>query len=92
MGQFNTRATLITDEGEVDINASLWSRRNPGGLGEWGGTATMPVADAPLTNSGQATIRMPDGREGTVLITSTRMGSESPLARLELTGSGKPPF
>ncbi|WP_405800931.1 DUF4873 domain-containing protein [Streptomyces sp. NBC_01506] len=90
MSNYQGPATLIVGAIEISVVATLSGDRS-GGAGAWGGSVqTEGAADGlyePSADDGMR-IRLPDGREGSVLATRTAIGS----GRMRISGSGDIPF
>jgi len=77
-------ATLITEDGtEHQADVALYVQTD-GHLKQWLGNATL--ATTPVLGDGR--LRMPDGREGAIILTNMTTGSDE----VTLQGSGRPPF
>ncbi|MFJ4009448.1 hypothetical protein [Streptomyces sp. NPDC090026] len=70
--------------------------REPGQeLRSWSGTTSFPGAAAPagfsanIGGDGAVTVRLPDGREGRLLVTATSFNGQT--WTLDLAGTGTPP-
>jgi hypothetical protein len=73
---------LISGDGaEVEVHVDLRAKQR-----EWSGTATIGDFDA--TGFGDRTLRLPDGREAQVTLSSSAAWSEV----ITPVGSGPPPF
>ena len=82
MSRYRGSATLISSDGaEVDVHVDLRSKQR-----EWSGTAT--IADFDASDTGDRTLRLPDGREAQV----TLGGSAGWSDVISLVGSGPAPF
>lgn len=83
-------ATIRTADGtEYAAEVDLRVQAEPFGAGvirSWAGTAVVANFDA--TQIGNATICLPGGREGNIVIPGAIAGSDA----IDITGSGKPPF
>lgn len=90
MGYYDGPATLTGPTGaEVPAEVSLRTHTD-GALRNWDGTATVEDFD-PTTRNDFATLRLPDGREGRVVVTGTPDILAHPIT-LELTGTGPAPY
>jgi hypothetical protein len=82
MSRYRGPATLISSDGaEVEVHVDLRAKQR-----EWSGTATIGDFDA--TDLGDRTLRLPDGREAQVILSSSAAWSDV----ITLIGSGPPPF
>lgn len=82
-------AVVATTRGEIPVTAELFSRPGPGGTSTWSGQLEAPpgvnlfaVATSPCV------LRLPDGREGTVVPGDVTVGT----GVIPVTGRGEPPF
>ncbi|MET9480571.1 DUF4873 domain-containing protein [Streptomyces sp. SID3212] len=90
MSNYQGPATLIAGDSAIEVVATLSGSRS-GDVRQWGGSAqTGEVAEGFLAamESGDVTIRLPDGQEGVVVATTTAIGS----GRLRISGNGVIPF
>jgi hypothetical protein len=86
MSRYRGPATLISSDGtEVDVHVDLRTKQ-ASSLREWSGTATIDNFDA--TDLHDRTLRLPDGREAQVTLSSAAGWSDV----IALVGSGPPPF
>ncbi|TDD83483.1 DUF4873 domain-containing protein [Actinomadura rubrisoli] len=82
MSRYRGPATLISSDGaEVEVHVDLRAKQR-----EWSGTATIGDFDA--TDRHDRTLRLPDGREAQVTLSSSATWSDV----ITLVGSGPPPF
>lgn len=81
---YNGLATIVTADGEeFDVQAELAMD----GLMRWGGYVAGDEQHLwDMFNAGSVTIRLPDGGEGTIY--GRQFGGD----RLDVSGSGQPPF
>ncbi|MBT2490796.1 DUF4873 domain-containing protein [Streptomyces sp. ISL-96] len=89
MSNYQGPAVLITGDVEIDVVATLSGGRAE--LAEWGGSAQTDRATEEFfaaMEGDHATLRLPDGREATVLAKRTAIGS----GRLKISGVGPLPF
>lgn len=88
MSQYQGPATLIASDGtETQVDVALTIGRR-GHLKEWHGQCIIGV-DQHLGLE-TYTIRLPNGREGQVLVSNVQYGAGG--VAVTLAGSGKPPF
>lgn len=91
-------ATLVIDDNrEIEVEVDVCTETAPGsGLRSWGGDITSPlkISDAgDVLHADDVKLRLPDGREGKVLLTDVLFRTDSDLATgAYLQGSGVPPY
>lgn len=92
MATYRGEATLVhRGEEMARVQADLVSHREPNGVRSWRGTLIGDDLDPfDVTEAGTMTIRLPDGREGTVL--ADHASSVGPGEPVTVRGSGTPPF
>lgn len=85
-------AVLVADGLEFDVAASLSTQGGSSGLRSWDGQvqAGREGAGWEVFNAGSATLRMPDGREGSIIV--TYVDPISGAGSMLVQGSGAPPF
>lgn len=82
MTSYNGPAVLLAGDAEVAVQAHLVSDDDPDRLAGWGGFVKCdPTVLVDLLGA-SATLRLPDGTEGTVML----------LGGGKVEGSGNPPF
>ncbi|AVZ71719.1 hypothetical protein SLUN_05460 [Streptomyces lunaelactis] len=90
MSNYQGPATLIAGGAQIEVVATLSGGRSGPGS-EWGGSVQTDSAAQDLCssmNNNEVKLRLPDGREGDVVATSTAIGS----GRLKVSGRGPMPF
>jgi hypothetical protein len=93
VGRYSGDAIIVQSEAHVQVMCEFetWFDTVEGmrGLGNWQGSYDDP--EPPYTlDAGEAVLRLPDGREGNIVITHHQVGSSG--ERGSFTGSGDPPI
>ncbi|MFC7869647.1 hypothetical protein ACFUS2_00605 [[Kitasatospora] papulosa] len=92
--RFNYRGPAAID-GVQFADVHLHEDPPEGGLRSWEGETTFPLSDTPegftpaLVDTERVTVRLPDGREGTALVTDLQLDGQSWTVILQ--GSGPAP-
>lgn len=95
MSTYQGPAVVAINGKDIPVTVNLRSNET-NGRETWGG-AIRAVGDNGLTdllNAGQAPLRMPDGREGSIILRSSGVGAADGSATLAIifVGSGDAPF
>ena len=94
MSYYHGPAELLDGEGNVIIETTVYLRKTQrSGLWEWGGQVD-PTSIVPNFDD-VGTIRLPDGNEGTVIVSDQRVSGGGPFGTSQtawLQGSGPAPF
>lgn len=83
-------ATIVSNGNEIPAVVTLRVDTSQP-LRSWDGSGTIEVSGIPNISLDMSTIRLPDGREAQAHV-SVHFNSANARTRIEITGSGEPPF